>query len=187
MAEDVAILRINLELHKQIVETADKNHMTIKAFTEKAITKLIEEYKYNYESLMILIEQNPTLILQRDLLKREFVDAPRAIIKEVMEIIWGGNFDFSVNRLNELKKENFKNTFQKDIDKIVLILKVSSEDKRADGLKELSNAIKDLGIDNQNMRLALKTDNSVGENPELIFFISYKMVKQKKEEQDVKT
>jgi len=180
MVEEVSILRINSDLHKKLVDTAEKNHMTIKGLTEKAIKQIIDEYQYNYGSLMLLIEKTPTLFLQKDFFKQEFVDAPRGLIRDVIQMIETDNMYFFKSALANSEKENIiKNLSNGDIEKIVLIVKLNSRDRAEDGIKKISDFIAELKLDKKDIRVALKTNDTTKEESELLFFVSYK-----KEESD---
>ena len=173
---DTKVLRISEDLHGEAKTLAEKRRTTLTAFAEEAIRQYIDALSYNPSILMNLVEKNPSLVLSREIIEENFSDAPVTFLKEIINEIEDSNKQVIFRKLtySEDFEINLKNLVKEDLCKIVATVKINDSPE----MQEIANKIP---FDFQNVvrrkcqiSLALKMDERVEANPEILLFLSIK-------------
>ncbi|GAG92855.1 unnamed protein product, partial [marine sediment metagenome] len=106
--EKIGILRVNPKLRDESKTTAKNNNMTLSVFTEKALRELIDNIGYNYDLLMNLVNDTPSLSLYAEIIAEELKGAPRDLIKDIIIMIEKDNVTFCKVTLKESEENKIK-------------------------------------------------------------------------------
>ncbi len=84
---DTVVTRIRKDLRERLSSLADKRNTTILSQLNKATEEFLQNNEYNFNDLLNVIEEIPTLRIHMELLKKEFEGCPSNLCKGLISII----------------------------------------------------------------------------------------------------
>lgn len=176
---DLSVLRVNSKLHADAKKVAEENEISLKSFVEAALEREIDRLKYGEKRLLKILQDNASLRIHRDLMSKEFLGLPSAIIRDVIPIIEDKDVSVFKLKLSDVldKLKSFVN------DKLYgFFIKINA--KKEDYVpNEVSNLVNDIDLLYKDKKLVKAIDvilnNNGPEQPEALLVISFK-----KEEKD---
>ncbi|UCD20576.1 MAG: hypothetical protein JSW08_02245 [archaeon] len=170
--ENIRIMRVDKKIAEEAKRIAQSNKMSLKHFVDEALTKQIEVYEYNFEALIKIVEESPTLQPHKEVIQKEMAGCPLSISKDVIQIIKGRDSFVLEGSPEEITKELSKVDTKKMYG---FFLHISLKDISMEKIQKI--------MDKVNKTLSKNIINKIGvrksEEDKILLFLSYKKESEK--------